>query len=232
MYVTMSINSPKNLVSKFFTNTSGSYDKVVHWTTFGKDRIWKKEILNKIHGKTILDLACGTGILTRKIAHRFPYANVIGVDVSTSYLNVARLNSESFRNILFIHQDAEKLELDQRFDSITSSYIPKYCDAKTLIKKCVDHLNPNGVIILHDFTYPRNIFVRVIWNLYFVLLQLIGCLIPTWKDVFIGLPKLIRSSTWLKDYISAMKEAGLDTEFRYFTLNSCAILVGKRLDNS
>lgn len=228
----MSINSPKSLVSKFFTNTSDSYDKVVHWTTFGRDGIWKKEILNKIYGKSILDLACGTGILTRKIAQRFPHADVIGVDMSTSYLDVAKLNSKSFRNILFIHQDAEKLELDQRFDSITSSYIPKYCDAKILIKKCVTHLNPSGVIILHDFTYPRNIFVRIIWNLYFVLLRLIGYFIPTWKDVFIVLPKLIRSSTWLNDYISAMKEVGLDTEFRYFTLGSCAILVGRRLDNS
>ena len=228
----MSINSPKSLVSKFFTNTSGSYDKVVHWTTFGKDEIWKKEILNKIHGESILDLACGTGILTRKIAQKFPYANVIGVDVSTSYLNVARINSESFKSILFIHQDAEKLELDQKFDSISSSYIPKYCDAKTLIKKCVSHLNPNGVIILHDFTYPRNIFVCMLWNLYFVLLRLIGYLIPHWKDVFIVLPKLIRSSTWLKDYISAMNEVGLDTEFHYSTWSSCAILVGRRLDNS
>ena len=228
----MSIDSPKSLVSKFFTNTSDSYDKVVHWTTFGRDRIWKKEILNKIYGKSILDLACGTGILTRMIAQRFPHTDVIGVDMSMRYLDVAILNSESFRNILFIHQDAEKLELDQRFDSIISSYIPKYCDAKTLIKKCVTHLNPNGVIILHDFTYPRNIFVRMIWNFYFILLRLIGYFIPTWKDAFIILPKLIRSSTWLKDYISAMKEVGLDTEFRYFTLGSCAILVGRRLDNS
>ena len=90
----MSINSPKSLVLKFFTNTSGSYDKVVHWATFGRDGIWKKEILNKICGKSILDLACGTGILTRKIAQRFPYADVIGVDMSTSYLDVARLRAE------------------------------------------------------------------------------------------------------------------------------------------
>ena len=38
-----------------------------------------------------------------------------------------------------IYHDAEKL--DQRFDSITS-YIPKYCNAKTPIKKYVSHLNP------------------------------------------------------------------------------------------
>ena len=71
----------------------------------GRDGIWKKEILNKIYGKSILDLACGTGILTRKIAQRFPHADVIGVDISTSYLDVAKLNSESFRNILFIHHN-------------------------------------------------------------------------------------------------------------------------------
>lgn len=56
--VTMSITSPKSLVSKFFTNTSSSYDKVVHWTTFGRDDIWKKVIIDKIYGKSIFDLSC------------------------------------------------------------------------------------------------------------------------------------------------------------------------------
>ena len=36
------------------------------------------------------------------------------------------------------------------------------------------------------------------------------------EDVFLGLPKLIRSSTWLKDYISAMNEVDLDMEFSLF----------------
>jgi len=222
--------SPKSLVPIFFTNTSDSYDKIVHLATFGKDEIWKTKILDKIHGKSILDLACGTGILTRKIAQNFPTATIIGVDITQSYLDVAKSNSESFGNILFFHQDAEKLKVEQKFDSIVSSYIPKYCDAQTLIKKCVEHLNPNGVIILHDFTCPKNIFIRNLWNFYFVLLRFAGYFIPTWKEAFFELPKLICSSNWLENYVSAMKEFGLDVEYQHLTLNSCAIIVGRKLD--
>lgn len=223
--------SPKSLVPKFFTNTSSTYDKIVSYTTFGKDRIWKRYILDKIHGKSILDLACGTGILTRMIVQKFPDSTVIGVDITQSYLDVAKINSKTFKNILFIHQDAEDLDIGQKFDSIVSSYIPKYCDAQTLIKKCVLHLNPQGVVILHDFTFPKNIFVRNMWNFYFVLLRFIGYFIPTWKDAFVELPKLIRSCNWLEDYISAMNESGLDVEYQYLTLNSCAIIIGQKLNS-
>jgi len=31
---------------------------------------------------------------------------------------------------------------------------------KFLIKNCIEHLNVDGKIILHDFTYPKNYFVR------------------------------------------------------------------------
>ncbi|GKS67697.1 demethylmenaquinone methyltransferase [Nitrosarchaeum sp.] len=224
-------NSPKSLILKFFANTSSSYDKIVYFTTFGKDRIWKRYVLDKIHGKSILDLACGTGILTRMIAKKFPDAIVLGVDITQSYLNVAKLNSKSFKNILFINQDAEDLDVDQKFYSIVSSYIPKYCDAQTLLKKCILHLNPNGVIILHDFTYPKSIVVRNFWNFYFVLLRFLGYFIPTWNDAFIELPKLIRSSNWLDDYISVMKESGLDVECKLMTLNLCAVIIGRKLDS-
>lgn len=227
----MSKLSPKSLVPKFFANTSTSYDKIVNLTTFGRDRIWKKHIIDKIHGKSILDLACGTGILTRMIAQKFPNSTITGIDITQSYLDVAKLNSKLFKNISLIHQDAEVLDIEQKFDSIVSSYIPKYCDANILIKKCISHLNPNGVIILHDFTYPTNIFIRNLWKFYFILLHIIGYFIPTWKEAFVELPKLIRSSNWLEDYVSIMKESGLDVKYQHMTLNSCAMIVGQKLDS-
>ena len=58
--------NPKDLVPTFFNNTSNSYDNIVHWTTFGKDSLWKNKILEQLSDqKTVLDLACGTGILTK-----------------------------------------------------------------------------------------------------------------------------------------------------------------------
>lgn len=220
-------HSPRELVPIFFEDTASSYDRIVHRTTFGRDGFWKKQILNKVSGSSILDLACGTGILTRLIAQKFQESDITGIDITKNYLDIAKQKSKQFTNILFVNQDAEKLELDKKFDCIVSSYIPKYCDAKILIQKCVKHLNPEGVIILHDFTYPKNKTLQIIWNQYFHVLQLLGYFIPRWKKAFLELPELIKNSRWVEDYSSVMREEGLNVEFEYHTFGCCGIITGK-----
>ncbi len=218
---------PKKLVPKFFDDTAATYDKVVSWATFGKDNHWKNTMISQIpKGDAFLDLACGTGILTRKLAQRFSNSKITGVDITPSYLEVAKRNSPSFTNISFIHQDAEKLSLDTKFDCIVSSYIPKYCDPQVLTQVCIKHLNSGGRIILHDFTYPQNRLVRSLWDAYFAVLGLAGNLAPEWKEAFLELPKLIRTTTWLADYEKEMKKSGLDVRCIHLTLHSSAILVG------
>ena len=122
----------KNLVPKFFDKTALTYDKIVNQTTFGKDKYWKKEIIKKIpQCHSVLDLACGTGILTEKISDKLPQAKIIAVDITQSYLEIARKKLVFKTNILFVNQDAEKLDLGEKFDCITSSYIPKYCNPRS-----------------------------------------------------------------------------------------------------
>lgn len=220
-------HSPREMVSIFFENTASSYNRIVNYVTLGRDKIWKERILNKVYGCSILDLACGTGILTRLIAQKYQNSNIVGVDITKNYLEVAKQESNQFTNILFINQDAEKLEIDKKFDCIVSSYIPKYCDAKKLIQKCIKHLNPNGNIILHDFTYPKNKLFQIIWNQYFHFLQFLGFLIPEWKISFFELPKLIRNSKWVEDYSDAMMQEGFKVELEFHTWSCCCIITGK-----
>jgi len=226
-HIMLKAESPKDLVPQFFDKTAQTYDKVVNLATFGKDKYWKKEILKKIPNcNSILDLACGTGILTFQIAEKFHGSKIVGVDITESYLNVARTKLKPHGNISFLRQDAEKLNLDSKFDCITSSYIPKYCNPDTLISVCLNHLNTGGKIILHDFIYPKNQTVRGLWNLCFIVLKLIGCLVPSWKDVFTNLPKLISSTSWLADYENTMKKHGLQTTIQSLTWGTSAILTG------
>ena len=219
--------SSKNLVPKFFDDTANTYDRIAVWCTLSKDKYWKNEIVSHItNAKSILDLACGTGILTRKIAEKFPNSEIIGVDITESYLELAKKNSSSYNNISYVLQDAEKLHLDSKFDCITSSYIPKYCDAKILVKRCVEHLNHGGKIIFHDFTFPKKLVHRKLWGFYFVILNFVGLFIPSWKEAFKKLPKLIKSSTWVSDYSDAMRENGLKVEQYSLSCDSSAILIG------
>jgi len=225
----MLAESAKNLVPKFFDETGTTYDGVVSYGTLGKDKYWKRKILEQISdGNSFLDLACGTGILTREIAEKFPNAKIVGIDITEGYLDVAMQNSNSFDNILFILDDAEEFKLDSKFDCITASYLPKYCDPEVLVKNCVAHIKPGGKIIFHDFTYPKNPAVRVLLNFFLTFLRLVGCFIPSWKDALIGLPKLIRRTKWLDSYSDVMKKSGLKVSHQYLTYGAAAILTGTK----
>ena len=225
----MLAESAKNLVPKFFDETGTTYDGVVSYGTLGKDKYWKRKILEQISdGDSFLDLACGTGILTREIAEKFPSAKIVGIDITKSYLDVAKQNSNSFDNISFILDDAEKFKMDSKFDCITGSYLPKYCDPEILVKNCMTHLKPGGKIILHDFTYPKNLVIKLLWNFFFIFLRLAGYFIPSWKDALIGLPKLIRRTKWLDSYSDAMKKSGLKVSHQYLTYGASAILTGTK----
>ncbi len=225
------VDNPKNFVPKFFDETAKSYDKVAFFATFGRDASWKKQILNQIDSSSdILDLACGTGILTRMLAKKFPKARVTGIDITQSYLRVAEKNSTSFKNITYIHQDAEKLNLGRKFDCITSSYIPKYADPLILVNLCSNHLKSGGRLVLHDFTYPKNSPIQRLWDIYFIFLNFVGRLIPSWKFAFRELPKLIRASNWVTNYSSVMKKNGFAVTQSNQTLGTSTILVGKKLD--
>jgi demethylmenaquinone methyltransferase/2-methoxy-6-polyprenyl-1,4-benzoquinol methylase len=221
----LATDSTKSLVKKFFDSTAKSYEKVVNLATFGRDSHWKKEIMSRIPPcNSVLDLACGTGILTFKIAERFPDASITGIDITEGYINIAKSKLKPHHKISFLLYDAEKINLDTKFDCITSSYIPKYCNPCVLIERCLYHLNSGGKIILHDFTYPSNRIVRLLWNLYFVILRVIGFFVPEWKEVFKNLPRLIRSINWVEEYENVMKKEGLDMEVRYLTMGTSAIL--------
>lgn len=226
----MNSKNPKDLVPEFFTNTANSYDKIVYWTTFGKDNAWKNKILEQLSSeKTVLDLACGTGILTKQIADKIPQSTIIGLDITKNYIEKAKEKLKSYKNISFVNQDAEKLNLGRKFDCITASYLPKYCTPDILVKNCIEHLNNGGKIILHDFTYPKNKFIRKIWNFYFIILDVVGFFIPDWKKVFVSLPHLIRTTDWVAEYEKTMKKNGLKVYKQDLTLGTSTVIVGTKI---
>ncbi|QLH06316.1 class I SAM-dependent methyltransferase [Nitrosopumilus ureiphilus] len=221
---------PKDFVPTFFNNTASSYDRIVHLTTFGQDNVWKHKIVEQLlTEKTVLDLACGTGILTEQIVNKIPNVKIIGVDITKKYLEKAKEKLIVYENISFVNQDAEKLNLDEKFDCITASYLSKYCISEVLIKNCIDHLKVGGKIILHDFTYPTNLFVRKLWNFYFKLLYFAGFFVPNWKQVFIDLPRMIRDTNWVKEYEETMKKYGLKIFKKELTWNTSTIIVGTKI---
>ena len=62
----------------------------------------------------ILDLACGTGEITRRLAELFPQAQITGVDLEETHLNTARKSTAAFGpRVSFEKGDAFELGFDE-----------------------------------------------------------------------------------------------------------------------
>ncbi|MGI0020605.1 MAG: methyltransferase domain-containing protein [Nitrososphaera sp.] len=210
---------------KFFTpSTAPSYDAVVGITTFGRDAAWKREILKVVSGHgPVLDLACGTGILTSMI--RETGRPVAGLDFTRDYLEIAK----DKMGPLFAQGTAEVLPYrDGTFDAVVSSYLAKYVDVSLMVCECLRVLKPGGIVVLHDFACPGGA-MRSLWNAYFAALRLAGTFARSWKPVFDGLDSVICQSRWEEQAIDAMQKCGFQgVAGRHLTLGTAAIVVGRK----
>jgi len=223
------------LVRQFFPGTAGSYDRIVNLCTLGFDRAWKNRMLEKIpEGSTrIMDQACGTGILTLRIAEKFPDASIVGVDVTEEYLLVAKEKAARLKlsNLHFVLGAAEDVLLHQSFDCIISSYLAKYARIGSLIPIIRKMLRPDGVVIMHDFTYPANRAFSYLWRLYFRLLQSVGARkYPQWRAAFEGLPGLLRETRWTDELEKSLQKNDFSKiAVEYLTFGTSAIITARRI---
>lgn len=232
MPITSTSLSHTQIAYRFFSGNASSYDRVVNLFTLGGDRTWKRSILDKLppQASRVLDLACGTGILTLALAQRYPQAQVLGVDIMPQYLEIARRKATEAKisNVEFIIGRAEGVRLDGLFDCVTGSYLPKYVDPDLLIRNIAPHLRPGAPLVLHDFTYPSNRLGAWVWERYFQLLEMIGpSLFPEWSQVFVELPSFLRATTWAQDLPPAMEKSGLaQVKAEYLGWGTAAIVSG------
>jgi ubiquinone/menaquinone biosynthesis C-methylase UbiE len=102
-----------------------------------------------------LDLGCGTGSTTILLKQAFPYAEVIGVDLSPYMLVMAeRKAQENALNIQWLQQKAEATDFwDQSFDLITASLLFHETPVKitqAILQEAFRLLTSGGQIIVLD----------------------------------------------------------------------------------
>jgi demethylmenaquinone methyltransferase/2-methoxy-6-polyprenyl-1,4-benzoquinol methylase len=222
------------LVERFFRGTGATYDLVVNFATFGIDRLWKRRIVGSIptSSQRILDLACGTGLSTLAIARRFPSARIVGVELREEYLALARekVRALGTSNIELVLSRAEDYRAAEPFDCIASSYLAKYADLPRLVRNCRGMLHSGGVLLTHDFVLPPRRSLVALWRVYFRALQLVGgALLPSWNEIYYGLPKLIEETRWLAELEQALADNGFrDVRTDYLTAYGSALVSARK----
>lgn len=141
---------------------------------------WMADTASLHTGERVLDLACGTGLLTFAAADAVgPSGNVIGVDISEGMLTEAatRLKKENIENIQLFNHDVTNLSsLDAvkegSFDAITcASALVLLKDPKTALQEWLKYLKPGGRLVV-DTTHPSNLPSGMAWEKVYLRLGL------------------------------------------------------------
>jgi SAM-dependent methyltransferase len=101
---------------------------------------------------TVLEVACGTGRVAIRLAQ--DGANVVGLDLSSEMIDVARQKSIRLENIRWVEGDMRSFELKEAFDL---ALIPGHAFQNLNTPKdqvaCLDcikrHLHSGGVLVVH-----------------------------------------------------------------------------------
>ena len=104
----------------------------------------------------VLELGCGTGVLTRKLAAKG--YDMIGVDYSEDMLEIAMDHRQEGEDILYLLQDMREFELYGTVRAAVSicdsmNYIVEYQDLVQVMKLVNNYLDPGGIFIF-DLNTP------------------------------------------------------------------------------
>jgi ubiquinone/menaquinone biosynthesis C-methylase UbiE len=134
-------------VGRYSNTKIVSEDDIIHITNYITEKLELQTNDN------LLDVCCGNGLLSFKLANKVK--SVVGIDISETLLLKARQRN-NLQNATFIKGNALVASeiLDQKFDKILLYFSFQYFDSfrkgEQVITQLKKLLNPNGIILIGD----------------------------------------------------------------------------------
>jgi len=201
-----------------FNNIAHRYDFLNHFLSLGIDKIWRKKAILKLKAsKThkILDIATGTGDLALA-ALRLNPTEIIGIDISEEMLNYAKIKIARAGKsdiIKFEKGDSEQINYsDNTFDAAIVAFgVRNFENLQKGINEIHRVLVPGAKFVVLEFSRPRNLLIRMIYNFYFFkILPFFGSFFSKDKRAYSYLPESVNAFPDGSDFLSYMNNAGFN----------------------
>ena len=132
---------------------------------------WIDEVA-RLHGKTVLDVGCGGGILAEAMARRA--AHVTGIDLAAKPLGVARLHAleSGVENLAYreIATEAMAAEMPAAFDVVTCMEMLEHVpDPAAVVRACAQLTRPGGWVFFSTLNRNPKSFLFAIVGAEYVL---------------------------------------------------------------
>ena len=114
------------------------------------------KVLKNLEVKTILDIGCGEGFITREIGKKFPKVKIVAVDPQKKYIKYAK-KFHKLKNISFKEGDLDSNSLKKKFDLVILTEVLEHLQNPRQALKKIRKLS-NKYILL---TVPNEPFFRL-----------------------------------------------------------------------
>lgn len=216
------------LVEKVFHSVFEKYDLMNDLMSFGLHRLWKCMAINAANirpGQTILDLAAGTGDLSKACAKQVgKTGKVVMTDINASMLQKgrARLEDEGYvGNICYVQANAEDLPFaDNYFDRILIGFgLRNVTDKAKALQSMYRVLKPGGKLVVLEFSHPKYRWLDKLYHHYsFKVIPKIGEVITHDRKSYQYLVESIRMHPDQETLKSMMMVSGFE-DVAYQNLN-------------
>jgi demethylmenaquinone methyltransferase / 2-methoxy-6-polyprenyl-1,4-benzoquinol methylase len=151
-------------VRSMFDAIAPRYDLVNRLMTFGLDQSWRRDTVAALalpQGSLLLDVACGTGDLTR-LAQRRGY-RVIGADLSAGMLSANRTGAP------LLQANCSQLPFpDGTFDGLVCGYaLRNFTDLAGALTETARVLRPGGRVAILEVDAPHSTILRTGYDVWF-----------------------------------------------------------------
>jgi len=206
-------------VRAVFDSVADNYDLMNDLMSFGVHRLWKRYAINMAGirpGQRILDLAGGTGDLTRLMAPLTgPGGHVVLSDINAAMLNRGRsalLDRGISGNVGFAQVNAEQLPFpDNSFDLVTIAFgLRNVTDKQRALRAMQRVLRPGGRLLVLEFSRPVAA-LKPAYDFYsFSVLPRLGRLVARDADSYRYLAESIRMHPDQQTLQGMLEQAGFE----------------------
>ena len=171
--VTPNASQRKQHALEMFGELPARYDEVAAALSFFQDPRWRRAAVEAVEAgpdHRVLDIACGTGLVSEALVQRWG-CRVVGLDQSAAMLGRARAklaaDPQLAAKVSYVEGEAERLPFaDGEFDHLTFTYLLRYVDdpAATL-RELARVVKPGGRVSSLEFCVPRGVWFWP-WRLY------------------------------------------------------------------
>jgi len=114
--------------------------------------------------ESILDIGCGTGILTECLDSAYPNSRITAIDIAGGMIDECRRKWGKSKRVAFVVADAESLDLDEKFDLIVSNSCFQWLsNLQGAMQRIADHLRPSGLLAFSATTRGT---LQELWSSY------------------------------------------------------------------